>query len=719
MPLSNLATKRSWIDSGADDGGASDYPAGVESDLIKRLHSVRLTKGETRSLAAYLPSSDEELHHLIESLVASADEAGMTALMYAMAAGGRLLEARFLPGVLPLLNHLDAVSMVALRARGEVAETLLKAVEGGVMGWEREAVLLMIAGWICVNREPERTLPANLIPKARMLARDVRHLPETLMPLFTLADITGNKALQTVLEELTSPPPRTVIDTARKFLIEKPGEDPLYFLPEQMDRVIHTNGPLRRAVPKVGRNDPCPCGSGAKYKKCCFAKDQERLHHSSEIAGVTTDELEAMPEPFLTRDRLETMRGPKLTRLRIEMVPPDLQRVLLERLSVFQQTDALLAAWEKVGWREDLVRAWEFCMLRASDSGQHEVVARLVRVRGLSNEDDSIPFSARLMLLRDQPERFLHLIEETARRHLENPYDFDYIELAGALAEGHLPGLGTLVARGAAAAATPIDAEMLFESISKTRDRLNLPPEDPAEWILDRIFDLPEEIDDHTRGELDAARRQMDAASAEASRLRSQLAETRAQLERQERIAARNRTTASAPTPLAPADPPVAKLRARVDELKTALKERHAERNALRRELNDVLKETAALREARAGAERATDDDEPDREEQALLAEEPSPLQPLRLPVFPGRFSQALESFPENVGRSVMSLIGELAAGKPAAFVGMRRLRVRHEICRVRVAGHYRLLFKLQSGKLEILDLINRRDFEKWLKTIG
>jgi preprotein translocase subunit SecA len=31
--------------------------------------------------------------------------------------------------------------------------------------------------------------------------------------------------------------------------------------------------PLRRpaaerGVPKVGRNDPCPCGSGKKYKKC-------------------------------------------------------------------------------------------------------------------------------------------------------------------------------------------------------------------------------------------------------------------------------------------------------------------------------------------------------------------------------------------------------------------------------------------------------------------
>jgi uncharacterized protein YecA (UPF0149 family) len=26
--------------------------------------------------------------------------------------------------------------------------------------------------------------------------------------------------------------------------------------------------PFRHAQPKVGRNDPCPCGSGKKFKKC-------------------------------------------------------------------------------------------------------------------------------------------------------------------------------------------------------------------------------------------------------------------------------------------------------------------------------------------------------------------------------------------------------------------------------------------------------------------
>ena len=32
---------------------------------------------------------------------------------------------------------------------------------------------------------------------------------------------------------------------------------------------------VRRDRPKVGRNDPCPCGSGKKYKNCCMKKDQE------------------------------------------------------------------------------------------------------------------------------------------------------------------------------------------------------------------------------------------------------------------------------------------------------------------------------------------------------------------------------------------------------------------------------------------------------------
>ena len=38
--------------------------------------------------------------------------------------------------------------------------------------------------------------------------------------------------------------------------------------------------PYERAAPKVGRNDPCPCGSGKKYKRCCGSSDtrSETVH---------------------------------------------------------------------------------------------------------------------------------------------------------------------------------------------------------------------------------------------------------------------------------------------------------------------------------------------------------------------------------------------------------------------------------------------------------
>ena len=32
---------------------------------------------------------------------------------------------------------------------------------------------------------------------------------------------------------------------------------------------------VRREGRKVGRNDPCPCGSGKKYKKCCMLKETQ------------------------------------------------------------------------------------------------------------------------------------------------------------------------------------------------------------------------------------------------------------------------------------------------------------------------------------------------------------------------------------------------------------------------------------------------------------
>lgn len=45
---------------------------------------------------------------------------------------------------------------------------------------------------------------------------------------------------------------------------------------------------------KVGRNDPCPCGSGKKYKKCCLNKDEARR----------SEKTSATPQEIALRDQL-------------------------------------------------------------------------------------------------------------------------------------------------------------------------------------------------------------------------------------------------------------------------------------------------------------------------------------------------------------------------------------------------------------------------------
>jgi tetratricopeptide (TPR) repeat protein len=47
-------------------------------------------------------------------------------------------------------------------------------------------------------------------------------------------------------------------------------------------------------VMPVGRNDPCPCGSGLKYKKCCLAKNLQYQQRPDEERGTLAKAFKAM-----------------------------------------------------------------------------------------------------------------------------------------------------------------------------------------------------------------------------------------------------------------------------------------------------------------------------------------------------------------------------------------------------------------------------------------
>lgn len=51
---------------------------------------------------------------------------------------------------------------------------------------------------------------------------------------------------------------------------------------------------------QVGRNDPCPCGSGKKYKKCCEQKSYLQRKTIVAVApGETTAKIASLIRPVV------------------------------------------------------------------------------------------------------------------------------------------------------------------------------------------------------------------------------------------------------------------------------------------------------------------------------------------------------------------------------------------------------------------------------------
>lgn len=63
---------------------------------------------------------------------------------------------------------------------------------------------------------------------------------------------------------------KNMVEAKADWLYNLPEWDPV--IPKERRRQLYKEQKSSKTVvkgPKIGRNDPCPCGSGKKYKKCC------------------------------------------------------------------------------------------------------------------------------------------------------------------------------------------------------------------------------------------------------------------------------------------------------------------------------------------------------------------------------------------------------------------------------------------------------------------
>ncbi|MCP1101210.1 uncharacterized protein M2454_000399 [Aequitasia blattaphilus] len=83
-----------------------------------------------------------------------------------------------------------------------------------------------------------------------------------------LDTVTEDTIVNLIFDEATLY--KNMVDAKAEWLYELPEWDDIFTEEEQkaLYKEQKESGTIRKDK-KIGRNDPCPCGSGKKYKKCC------------------------------------------------------------------------------------------------------------------------------------------------------------------------------------------------------------------------------------------------------------------------------------------------------------------------------------------------------------------------------------------------------------------------------------------------------------------
>lgn len=677
-----------------------------------------------RKIAALLPAEDGVLDEWLATAVERAERDSFILLVTAALHLERRVDARHLAGGLTLLPHFLTVGSFAWHMTGDVDVHLMTAVRESSLRYSCSAAALLCAvAWAKENRGG--ALPPGIAADARKLARDGASDNNTAPFLYALGQALPDESiLQIIAAQRPDIRQDQAIELSQKasdeFLKAVRGEA-LAIVPEKYVPEKVTGATQRRSVEKVGRNDPCPCGSGRKYKQCCTNKDHERLLRSSTVPGKTIEEIEACPEPHVTAASVGKLDIWQLTHLNPLLLKPEVLREYLSALSVLPQPDAIVSAFERLGYREEFQLIWAWACIASYHANRKDAVERLLALRGgLDAVGDEFPAGARLLLQRDDPAGFLREAEALALDALKTGDEEKLLNFATGFASTQTPALGIFVARSVIPITDNVSATNILGRILAAHDRLGLSPDDPFANIVEK------RLTDKTVGEhgkdsqaLRTARDRLEAKAGEVNRLKAELLRTRNEMER--RAQARTASAASHPTvrtSLPPTDDS-ADLRRKVTELKALLNERHAERTHLRHEISKAQEELDAARHAARPtlpAESAAHGT--DTEHEHLLPAEEHGTQPVRLIEFPHKFHITLDTLPRPVASTAMQMLGRLASGESSAFSGVVRLKANREIYRQRIGSDHRLLFRLSSTHLEVVDLINRRDLDLRIKSL-
>jgi len=679
------------------------------AEVIALARKTPLGRGAVTELAKKMPATLAR-----EAAVQALDTAGVNAAMvlaFAAASGGAKLPAELTRALLSEVSSLDHVGPLAFATEGSPRDMLVAFLDDKRGDLELECLVMLLAADL-LGDEPK--VPAPMLTRGRWLARH-RLTQEASVFLGGAVQRIRNADLSSLAAPHVNRAKRakkTIEET-----LEVARLSPLEALSELDGARVSTGFTVRHESPAVGRNDPCPCGSGKKYKKC---------HALVEESAAPVLEPPKVDAATLGPDQAALLRPSEIGALETVKLSAKAFVEAFRRVVDFRQWALALRMIEEAKERKDLGKDQAVSLVLDALHGAYDARASEAaeKLHALLPADLAAREAFAMDCLR-APADLLARIEQEAERAVREDADGARGMLLASALLRWFPALGIYVARGSLHEGRTLDSRALLETIEDARDRLLLSPFEAWWDVYEAFFENVEERREQKKE--DAKREKM---KEDLRRARAASRKTAAEMEKlQRQVTELDEAMASAPVsgrpgkpapvqPGIPAAPVPAdlveerrRLKTKIDELQRIIGEGQEERRELRRLLAEREEdEEEAVSAPPRGAKSDDEGAEPEGLHDAGGVDVPRSI---LVPRFSDRASKTVADLSADAADGVLTVVASLAAGKPNAWGGVKQLTKVRGVLSARAGIHHRVLFAIEERSLHVLEVLHRKDLEQ------
>ncbi len=683
-------------------------------ELVQKLIQTPFCRPSIAELAElFVDATVDEFNALVAQLTEQGEDVALDRLLTVCAYRDIQLDPTVLAESTAVIHDLMHLPYAYANQGADALEPLIKNARAEILSQERQSLLGRFATEIALRHQTHQDEVTRLL----------QHLHEEIrIPAITVMICDSMHTMESGVLTSSAFPLMTGFDI-HKDLPERPAP-----------KVIGNGETIRRPIPKLGRNEPCHCGSGKKYKRCCIEKDQAVLADASSYAGVTKSQLAENPGVVDDAEIIFGLRAYEIKKLKPEKLTTNQLLPAYRKACTFGLSEVAFAMLIELSKRTDSNRSFDKGHF-ADFMGyalEHNEVELAQRARELVPKDSDLVNWDEIDLQFDLCTNPGHLetIETRCRKAFtaipDEKYGFrdhEFCNLAH-LFFNKFPALGILFARAALLECPDrvLDNEFLVECVHEARIDLGLSPwDDPVDtWLDDYDKEqagqaLDKEHAKETealRKQLAASRKKIKEAETGLSSKETMLAELKKDLEA---IAAHPKTR----TPEKPkketqeaAQDTVNRLRRQIDGLKAEIGNQQEKRQQLRHELDRERQHAQ-----RAAAAQETTKENIENDEGAAPAMPGENARTIVVPDYHGNFRDACQSLPGSATASAMKAVASFAVYDSAVWRNARSIKQLTDIYRVRIGRSYRLLLHWVPGQsLTALDLIPRQDLESWIR---